>query len=86
METFAVVFDIVTPNGCQRQTIQAPRMMIEAQVYALFEQAARITTPMRVRMTRPVDIYIPADKSWVTREYYVEFANNAYIDTYGEIT
>ena len=82
MDVFTVVFEIEANNRIQKQTMQAPRFMLEQQFVSLVDQAYRNRTPVRVKMGMDVPIWIQFENRWVNREHSVEFTNQAWQDSH----
>lgn len=84
MDIFICTFDVEVNNQRQRETMQAPRMMLEHRFMSLVQQAAQSPTPIKIKMSIPVYIYDESNNEEIERESSVTFTNNAYIDKYGE--
>ena len=82
METFAVTLEVEMDNKIQRQTMQAPRIMLEQQFVSLVQQAYESRIPVRVKMSMDVPIWIQFEQRWVNREHSVEFTNQAWQDSH----
>lgn len=80
MEVFAVTFEVEMNNKIQKQTMQAPRIMLEQQFVSLVQQAYESRVPVRVKMSMTVPIWIQFENRWVDREHSVEFTNQAWQD------
>lgn len=80
MEVFAVEFEIEMNNKIQRQSMQAPRFILEQQFVSLVQQAYKSHIPVRVKMSMVVPIWIQFENKWVDRERSVEFVNKAWQD------
>lgn len=78
LKTFLCTLTIYTGDKVQKQTIEAPRIMLEHKFLSLVEQASNTTTPIKVVMSRKIPIYDNFDEKWIEREAVVEFANNAW--------
>ena len=85
MKMFTCLFEIKTGDNIQHQSIEAPRIMLEQQFEQLMSNAAQDNRPIRVKMARMQRIYDNFDEEWVEREFSVAFANNKYIEVYGDI-
>lgn len=85
MKTFTCEFEIKVGDNIQHQTMEAPRIMLEQQFEQLMSSAAQDTKPIRVKMARKQPIYDNFDDKWIDRELSVAFANNKYIEVYGDI-
>ena len=82
MDVFVVVFEIEMNDKIQRQTMQAPRIMLEQQFVSLVQQAYESRVPVRVKMSMAVPIWIQFENRWVDREHSVEFVNQAWQDSH----
>lgn len=82
MEVFVVAFEVEMNNKIQRQTMQAPRIMLEQQFVSLVQQAYESRVPVRVKMSMDVPIWIQFENKWVNREHSVEFTNQAWQDSH----
>ena len=82
METFVVTLEVEMDNKIQRQTMQAPRIMLEQQFVSLVQQAYESRVPVRVKMRMDVPIWIQFEQRWVNRENSVEFTNQAWQDSH----
>lgn len=80
MDVYTCSFEVNVNGVVQRQTMQAPRMMLEQQFMSLMEQAYQDTRPIMVKMSRPNDIWDPFDKKMIRRENSIVVKNSAYID------
>lgn len=78
MEVFAVTLEVEMNGKIQRQTMQAPRFVLEQQFVSLVQQAYESRVPVRVKMSMNVPIWIQFENRWVEREHSVEFANQAW--------
>lgn len=78
MEVFACTFEIEVDKKIQRQTMEAPRIMIEQQFVSLVEQAANSTKPVKVKMSRKVPVWNQFENRWNDIEHCAIFANYAY--------
>lgn len=79
-ETYEVTFEIyIEDKLVNKQTIEAPRAMIEASFMQTVNQIARDKRPMKIRMSRPEIIWdnFENKKKVLTNE--VVFGNNAMI-------
>ncbi len=79
-ETYGVTFEIyIEDKLVNKQTIEAPRAMIEASFMQTVNQIARDKRPMKIRMSRPEIIWdnFENKKKVLTNE--VVFGNNAMI-------
>ena len=85
LKNFTCEFEIKVDNNIQHQTIEAPRIMLEQQFMQLMNSAAQDNKPTRVKMVRKQPIYDNFDDKWIDRELSVTFANNKYIEVYGDI-
>lgn len=85
MKVFTCEFEIKVGDNIQHQTMEVPRIMLEQQFEQLMSSAAQDTKPIRVKMARKQPIYDNFDDKWIDRELSVTFANNKYIEVYGDI-
>lgn len=83
-EIFAVNFEITEGENTTTQYVEAPQMMIETQFIQLMQQATRIATPIKIKLSRPEQIYDVFEQKMIERENSIVFKNNAYITKYGE--
>lgn len=80
MDVYVCSFEINVNGVVQKQTMQAPRMMLEQQFMSLMEQAYQDARPIMVKMSRPNDIWDPFDKKMIRRENSIIVKNSAYVD------
>lgn len=85
MMVYICCFEIETNEGVQVRTMKAPRLVLEREYTALVNEAARCDFPVRVKISRSEPFWNQYDDEWVEREYSIEFANNAYVELYGEL-
>ncbi len=80
MDIFVCSFEINANGVIHRQTVQAPRVVLEQQFMSLMEQAYHDPNPVMVKMSRPIDIWDPFDKKMIRRENSIVVKNSAYVD------
>lgn len=78
MEVFNCVFDIESGGAHQRQSMKAPRIMIEQQFMQLVQQAAQDSNPVKIKLSRMAECSSWWDDKTIKREVYIVFTNNAY--------
>lgn len=79
-ETYEVTFEIYIENKLvKKQTIEAPRAMIETSFIQTVNQIARDKRPMKIRMSRPEVIWDDFENKQKVLENVVVFGNNAMI-------
>ena len=83
-EVFTCVLEVITAQGTSRQTIDAPRIMIEQRFVSLIYEAAQSRNPVKVKLSRTIPIYSQFDKKWLDRECSIAFGNQAFVRVYGE--
>jgi hypothetical protein len=79
MELFDAVFEITQGEQISRQTMQAPREILEANFIQAVNEIAHTNIPTKIKMARIVYIEDTYNKKWIPRENSVTFANNAYV-------
>ena len=84
MQIYTCQYEIQSSGFIQHQTIQAPRIMHERQFMTLVEQAARSRTPTKIKMSRQESMFDQYSQAQKNNEYSIVYANNAYINEYGE--
>lgn len=77
MEIFACKFEIEQDNQVRQQILEAPRIMIERQFISLVEQASQIASPIKIKVSRMIDVHDKFDDKWIERENHLIFKNNA---------
>lgn len=85
MEIFKVELTIVVQDRVQKQYMEAPRIMIENQFTSLVEQAIRSNQPVKLELRREEPVQDDKTGEWTTKEYKIEYANNAWTCTHGDI-
>ena len=75
---FVCTFEIENGQQIQKQTIQAPRIMLEQQFLSYVQQAANTSHPVRIKMSRKAPVYDNFNDKWIDRENSIEFMNKAY--------
>ena len=80
VEIFTCTFEIEVSNQVQTEIIKAPRIMIERYFVSLVEQASQSSLPIKIKMSRTINIYDNFNDEWVERENNVVFKNNAYLN------
>lgn len=75
---YLVVFELTIKDNVQRWSREAPRRTLETDFEYLVWQAARLSEPVKVRMSRKVPIYDPFDKTTIERVNSIEFTNKAW--------
>ncbi len=83
-EIFTCAIDIITTRGTRRQTIEAPRIIIERQFINLIYEAAQAMEPVKVKLSRVIPIYSQFEQKWLDRECSIAFGNQAFVRVYGE--
>lgn len=85
MEIYTCTLEVEQNGNVQRQTIEAPRIMLEQQFINLMQQASKVNNPIKIKMSRKVPTYNNYADEWVDLEHYILFENDAYIhQTKGE--
>lgn len=84
LELFDVTFEITEGINTSTRRMQAPQILIEQQFLQLMQQAANLSIPVKIKMSRIEKIYNVFDDKWLDRENSVTFMNNAYIAQNGE--
>ena len=75
-EAYDVTFEIyIDGKLTSSQTMEAPRMMIESQFVNLLEQIRRDSRHIKVRMTRPIEIWDSFEKRNKILQNYIEVEN-----------
>lgn len=82
MEVYTSVFVIDVDGQIQKETMQAPRLMLEQNFKSLVQQAVQADAPIKVEMIVKVYIFNQFDNKWVEREHSVTFKNNSYLSKY----
>lgn len=80
MDILVCSFEINTNGIIKRQTVQAPRAVIEQQFISLIEQAYHAACPVMVKICSPIDIWDPFDKKTIHRENSIVVKNSAYVN------
>lgn len=78
LEPFVCTFEIKNGQRIQKQTIQAPKIMLMNQFMSYVQQATRSNDPIRIKMSRTIQIYDNFNQKWIERENSVQFINKAY--------
>lgn len=84
MEMITLEIEIILGDTTlQKQTVQQPYMMAQAQCNNLARQIAEDDRPMKIIMrgTKPVEM---PNGDWVSKPSSLEFENNAYIRSFRE--
>lgn len=84
MDIFVCSFEINADGVIQRQTVQAPRMMIEHQFISLMNQAYRNAKPVMVKLSRVIDVWDSFDQKTIQRESSIVVKNSAYLKMEGK--
>lgn len=79
LEMFGCTIEIEVDGNTQRQTMQAPQMILTNQFVNLVQQAINTNQKVRVKMSRTAASYGEWDKQWHNIEHYIEFKNNPYL-------
>lgn len=85
MEIFKVELTITVQDRVQKQYMEAPRIMIENQFTSLVEQAVRSNQPIKLELKREELKQDKQTGQWDTKEYKIEFTNNAWAYNHGDI-
>ena len=80
IEIYDVVFEITQGENINRQSVQAPREILEANFVQIANEIAHINTPTKVKMMRITYVEDTYNKRWIPRENSVTFANNTYVE------
>ena len=80
MDTYECLLEVDKNGSIQRQRLQAPRMMIEQTFLKLAKEASRISFPMRIKLSRPFQVYSHFDKIMLNREASIEVKNRFFTD------
>jgi hypothetical protein len=78
LDTFLVDFTIEMGTNIQKQTIEAPRFMIEQQFLGYVQQIANDSRPIRVSMSRDDRIWDNFENKWRDFEHKISFCNKAW--------
>lgn len=79
-DSFMVTFEIESQGKTTKQIMNAPQMMIKNQFVNLVQQAVKINSPCRVRVSRTVTVQDEINHTTKDIEHYLEFKNNAYLN------
>ena len=77
-QPFVCTFEIENGQNTQKQTIQAPQIMLINQFVSYMQEAAKAPQPVGVKMSRNVPVYDSINDRQIGREVYIAFINNAY--------
>ena len=83
-EIYEVKLEVTEGANTQVHRLQAPRMVIESQFLGLMQQAGQIGTPVKIKLSRPEQIYDAFEQKMIERENFIIFRNNTYRSTYGD--
>lgn len=78
MEVYTCTFEITMNGKVQKQTMQAPRMMIEQQFVSLMQEIQQMRDPAKIKLIRPVEIWDQFSQRRIRRENSITVMNNAY--------
>lgn len=85
IETYDCIIEVLANENLQRNTIRAPREIIEHQFFSLVNQAAKSPTPVRVGLYRTERIFSEfEDNKHVERLLSIIFANNLWVSSHEE--
>ena len=79
-EIFNCVIDIEVNVNKQRQTMQAPRIIIEQQFLRMCQEIAQINAPAKIKLSRIAQCSNDWFDEVVERELFIIFENNMYCD------
>lgn len=80
MQVYTCIFDIEVDGQAQRESLQAPRIMLEQHFMGIVQQAMNLDKPAKIKMSLNVPIYNNFTNSWIEREHSCTFTNNAYLN------
>jgi hypothetical protein len=83
LEVYNCKFEIVNGDNKQVKNMQAPRLFIEQQFLTLVQQAARVNSPVKIKLSRPDVIYDNFEQKFIEHENSITFMNNAYVSKEG---
>lgn len=84
IETYDCTIEVLVNENLQRNTIRAPREIIEHQFFSLVNQAAKSPTPVRVGLYRTERIFSEFEDKHVERLLSIIFANNLWVSSHEE--
>lgn len=82
---FQCEFELTIDDRVQTREMQAPRMMIEQEFKRIMKGAMHDTKPVKIRLSVQKKIYDEFTKDWIERDNAITFANNAYVQKYGDL-
>lgn len=75
-ETYEVIFEIYLGDKLvQKQSMQAPRIILERQFVNLANEIANDERPMRIKMIKPEVIWDQFEQKHKVLNNYIEFRN-----------
>lgn len=82
---FQCMFELTIDDKIQVKEMQVPRMMAEQEFKRIMREAMHDTKPVKIRLTVKKKLYDEIEREWIERDNSITFANNAYIQKYGDL-
>lgn len=83
MDSYRCTFEITYGNQVQKQTMEAPSIMLQQRFLNYVQQASETQAPMKIKMSRTEQIWSRYDGTMIDREYSITFRNKSYENTFG---
>lgn len=85
LQVYSCTFEIYIGDNCKRQTIKAPRFILEQDFLAYVQKASNTPIPIKVKMSRINTIWNSFEQRYVDQEHSIVFANNAYMNIHNQL-
>lgn len=73
-------FEIESNGSITMHNMEAPQIVIQNQFINLVQQAANLSQPCRIKLSRIVSIQDTINHTTKNIEHFLEFKNNAYLN------
>ena len=80
MDVYECLFEINVNGSIHKQSMQAPRLIIEKQFIDLMSSASQDNRPVHIKLSRPVAIWDSFERKMIQREHSIEVKNRAYLE------
>lgn len=85
LQIFSCTFDIYVGDNYKRQTIKAPRFILEQDFLGYVEEAANTAIPIKIKMSRINTVWNHFEQRYMNQEQSIIFANNAYMNIHNQL-